>query len=117
MKKIFTAIVIMSLVAVFNCTKDKDMESKEILGGFEKLDVSSEIAVKSFGFLKSELKKSNPDIKLLMIKKAETQVVAGTNVGLTCEYMDKKGDKRTLYAKIYVSLENKYELTELKLDL
>ena len=112
MKKLVLMSFIISVIFNAHCAKEI------VLGGFVDIEPDSQLAMKAYLFLKKELRKSHPDIKLHIIKKSQSQVVAGTNVGLTCEYKEKSDDEiRILYAKVYFGLEGKIRLVQLKLDL
>ncbi|MFC1669703.1 hypothetical protein ACFL20_04870 [Spirochaetota bacterium] len=96
---------------------NKDDPGKIITGGFSGIGIDSKASIDAFNFLKEELLKKQPGIILLQILKAEEQVVAGSNIGLICQYKKPK-DKQVsiLYAKIYVDLQDKYELDQLEFD-
>lgn len=86
-------------------------------GGLKEIAPDSEEALSTYSFLKEELASSHPDIELLGIKKAFSQVVAGHNIILVCEYkVDENKENMLLYAKVYYDLKKNRSLVELVLD-
>jgi hypothetical protein len=96
----------------------RDGEQK-IVGGFTKIPADSPVAQKAFNFLKQEIAKKEPAIMVGVVKTAESQVVAGNKIRLTCEYADdrEKGRVRLLMATVYVDLNETMTLLELVLDI
>ena len=100
------------------CNKDSGKDKWPVAGGFHQIEITSPEAVKGVDFLKKELAKKQPGIKELHLEEAESQVVAGYNLKLLCRYTENDAkEKKRLRATIYVDLDGKYTLTDLKLDV
>ena len=90
----------------------------DITGGFQSIPPESQSAQRAFLFLKSALAEKYPDLKLGPIIKAASQVVAGMNIKIICEYTAKNGQKKRKYltAVVYRDLGDQETLKELNLD-
>lgn len=113
MKKIniiVLALVVMASLVCTSCPKNGE-------GGWTPIPGSDETVVKAYSFLKDELKKSKPEILLIKVEKAQSRVVQGVILKLTCKYSKGPGtEKNSLIAVIYADLKQKHTLNKLKLD-
>ncbi len=107
--------IILGFIIALSITSCKENSAGfQIPGGWKKISVNSLTVLKAYEFLKTNLHKKNPQIKLLKVIQAKRQIVAGSNVGLTCSYQKgTKATKQILYAKIYKNLLGKYKLVKL----
>lgn len=96
---------------------EKNIVSMKKTGGLEKIAVDSEEAVKTYSLIKEELAVSHPEIELKQIKKAYSQVVAGHNIILICEYKEgEEEEHKLLYTKVYYDLETNWNLITLTFE-
>ena len=121
MKKfIFTIFILLYIVSCCSekiSQNNKDECEVNFDGGLSDIELDSELVKKSYDFLKEELAVSNPYIDLVSIKEAKSQVVAGINIVLICEYKTNEIDKiYVLYSKIFNDLSNGQKILELYLN-
>lgn len=91
--------------------------NKLITGGYQTIDTNDPEAKKAYKFLCDELKKEKPDMKNIKIIRAESQVVAGINYRLTCQYQKKSSKKNYSFeATIYRDLNGKMKITNLEFN-
>ena len=87
-------------------------------GGYSETSTDSENVKESFGFLRKELLISHPEIYLIKVKNAETQIVAGWKIRLICEYnVGESEELHLLQAVIYKDLDQNMTLKDLKFDI
>jgi len=111
-------IVFAALGLILSCTAVSFGQDKEpITGGYQNVEVSAAQIVSAANFaVKAQAKKQRAKIKLIEIKKAEQQVVAGMNFNmcLQVETRDKRKKTsvpQTVQAIVFLNLKQKYELT------
>lgn len=92
----------------------KQIRQEEKGGAFVDADINSEYIRRAFKFLVSELAVTHPEIIMGELQSARSQVVAGLNILLECEY-ESALDKYILKALIYQNLDYELSLKELYL--
>lgn len=77
-----SVLLIFTLLIVMNCkTTAKD---EMPLGGYMNQDIDTEFIQKAYQFTKTTLKVQDPPVQVLELKRAESRVVAGTQIRLYC---------------------------------
>lgn len=102
----------------FGCATQAPAQTEgQITGGYQKVEVTAPQIVSAANFaVKSRAKKQKAKIKLVAIKKAEQQVVAGMNYNMclqveTRERGGKKAVPQTVQAVVFLDIKQKYELS------
>lgn len=91
------------------------MEEPVSVGGWTERRPDAEIVQSAFAFAAKEAAKRYAGLKLSSPRRAETQVVAGTNIRMECPYelAEKRGIARII---VYDRLDGTKELTDLVLS-
>ncbi len=112
MKKIVILLVV-AMAALFSGS----CKDKEIDGGWTSLDINGADVRKAAAFLQAEIPVMHPDVKIGKILSAEVQTVAGEKFNFEIEYTsDINKSPKIMKVKLFLSLEGKYSLKEIKFE-
>ena len=110
-RAILYTFIVMIASTLISCS------SSEIDGGWMKLEPGHPDVVKAVSFLKKELASRHPDIRIMQVQSAKSQIVAGQHLDLICIYSSEITRKtKTLKALVFVTLDEKYSLEKLKFE-
>ncbi len=111
-------MIIFAALGILSCAATNYAQTDEpITGGYQKVDVSAAQIVSAAKFaVKTQAKKQRAKIKLVAIKKAEQQLVAGMNFNICMQIETREKGKKTyvpqtVQAVVFLNLKQKYELT------
>ena len=115
MKKVFWSITLFAVV-LFACGNALQIRAQQIpiAGGYSAASkTSKEVkAAAAFAIMKLQKKvRGGSKIKLLSVRQAETQVVAGMNYKL-CLSVKMNGKTQTIGAVVYQNLQNQRQLSD-----
>ena len=112
------SLLFVALGIVFCCTANNFAQINEpIAGGYQTIEVTAPQIISAADFaVKAQAKKQKAKIKLVSVRKAEQQVVAGMNYNLclqveTREKKKKTAVPQTIQATVFLNLNQKYELS------
>jgi hypothetical protein len=115
MKKLFWSIILFAVVLIA-CGNALQIRAQQIpiAGGYNAASKTSKEVKAAAAFAIKELQKKGGGggkIKLLSVKQAETQVVAGINYKL-CLSVKMNGKTQTIGAIVYKNLQNQRQLSD-----
>ncbi len=116
-KKLFIFLIILLFICITSCNKSKDKKDVPNPGGWIQNDINSITVLKAYTFLKKEIVKKHPKIQIIKLISSQSQVVAGMNYKMTCQYQKGTESKtQNLIAKIYQDLKGAYSLIQVNLN-
>ncbi|RME87853.1 MAG: hypothetical protein D6767_11145 [Candidatus Hydrogenedentota bacterium] len=113
MKKISLVIALCSIIITCKSKEVKGQQMDKIPGSYVSQPVNSPLVKEAYDFLKAYLQKEKPDIQLGKVVEAGSQVVAGYNVRLVCEYTE-NGSIKKLEAIVYTNERGEKSISHLK---
>lgn len=103
--------VALATAFVFTSSLAQDLAAQPIAGGWHSVPVQEEAVVKAARFaLTEQTRQFHTPIKLLAIKHARQQVVAGNNFSMNL-MVESEGHKRLIIAVVWVKPDGAMELT------
>jgi aspartic proteinase inhibitor len=79
-------------------------------GGYAPAKLSEDVKMAADFAVREEAKRQGVDLKLVNISKAQKQIVAGINFGLTLE-VNRGGSRRVANVVVFRDLKSRYQLT------
>ncbi|MBL8180063.1 MAG: hypothetical protein JNL64_00450 [Blastocatellia bacterium] len=113
MKKhvLFCSVLFVLVLGIF-ASESRVSAQDDIAGGYGDTSVRDKNVRKAAAFaVNQQSKRVRPDYRLISIRKAEIQVVAGLNYRICMNVRNDRGRVSTVTAVVYKSLKNRMSLT------
>ena len=94
---------------------DKNQPPITDTGNYREIDVKDSKADDAYEFLKEQLAGSHPEITLISVTRAYSQVVAGFKIRLICSYRKAQKQENRLLALVYIDPGGNKRLHQLEL--
>lgn len=116
-RKMTFAAGIVVLLGMATACSSSNKGGEVVAGGLSKISNSDDQVKVAYDLLKKEMATKHPTLVLGKVDEAFTQVVAGYNTYLVCEYTEKgKSTTMKLRGKIYTDLNKASSVSEIELN-